>query len=431
MDRSPSHAEVVGDRAASGGRALELSPGGAARKQVATGPIRRIRVKAKRHRCRSVPLIRLSVDGRRDLARVVNTRSQWYSGRKSVAAGRHVIRVSFGRAGRRGRPGCRVRIDKVALVTRVHGRALVRLGSAVWWSRIGEDDRYEKTFLREFDSLTPENEMKMMFLQPRRGQFDFSVADRITAFAYSRGKDVRGHTLVYHSQLPRWLTKPLIPWTRRDLLAVMEDHIKTVVGRYRGRIAEWDVVNEAFAEDGSYRGSLWDDVVGPDYIERAFRWAREADPHARLYYNDIAADYRNAKSDAIYRMAADFKRRGVPLDGVGLQMHVQTIAHPTQRDLASNMARFASLGLEVGITEMDVATSASPGTVGQKLRRQARVYRAAAQACQEQPACKGFTTWGFTDRSTWLGSEERPLIFDTSYRRKPAYYALMEALGRR
>ncbi|HET7826329.1 MAG TPA: endo-1,4-beta-xylanase [Anaeromyxobacter sp.] len=305
----------------------------------------------------------------------------------------------------------------------------MKLGAAVNHAHLWDaaEPAYEATFARAFDSLTPEYELKVDQLLPQPGAWDFSVADRLLAYAESHGKELRGHTLVWHRALPAWMLAR--SWTRDDLLAFLKSYVATVVGRYRGRIAEWDVVNEAFEDDGTWRRSLWYDVIGPDYVEQAFRFAREADPAARLFYNDYGAERVNAKSDAVLALAARLRGAGLA-DGVGFQAHLAADGYPTEADLSANLARFADAGLEVAITELDVSLASAAGTLDDRLRLQASIYAGVAAACRAQPACRRITVWGVTDKYGWLGAGALPLPFDASYAEKPAWSALRAAAPR-
>jgi GH35 family endo-1,4-beta-xylanase len=311
----------------------------------------------------------------------------------------------------------------------VSSRGPVKLGAAVNQGHLfdAQDPAYGKTFLREFDSLTPEYEMKLDRLLPAEGGYDFSDADRLVGYAEASGKEVRGHALIWHRALPPWMLQRA--WTRDELLAFMRSHVEQVMGRYRGRIAEWDVVNEALNDDGTFRSSLWRDVIGPDYVEAAFRFARAADPAARLYYNDYGAEWVNAKSGAALALASRLKGLGL-VDGVGFQAHVTARWYPAEDELDANLARFAAAGLDVGITELDVAMSAAAGTADERSRLESEIYGGFARACRRQPACKRFTTWGITDRYTWLSSADVPLLFDAGYAPKPAHAAVQVGLGR-
>jgi endo-1,4-beta-xylanase len=308
-------------------------------------------------------------------------------------------------------------------------RPRVKLGAAVQQALLaaGSEPGYASTFAGEFDSLTPELELKLDHLMPRPGEYDWSAADGLLAFADRHGKDMRGHALVWHRALPPWALAR--PWSRDELLALLKSHISATVGRYRGRIPEWDVVNEALNDDGSWRPGFWYDAIGPDYVEAAFRFAREADPGARLYYNDYGAERVNAKSDAILALATRLKKAGL-LDGVGFQAHFTGSAYATREDLSANLARFAAAGLDLGISELDVAMSGTPGSTAEKLRREAEIYAGVAAACQAQPACKRLTVWGITDRHSWLAPADLPLLFDDAYAAKPAHAAVRAAMAR-
>jgi len=296
---------------------------------------------------------------------------------------------------------------------------------------ITRDPRYAATFLKHYDSLTPENELKMEHIEPSPGRFTFAYADSLVAFATTHGKAVRGHALVItSSQLSRWLTNPSIPWTRATLLAAMRRYITTVMTRYAGKIGTWDVVNEAFYDDGSYRQNIWYQVLGRDWVEHAFRIARSVDPRATLVYNDIASETSGRKQEAIYVMAKDFRSRGVPLDAIGLQNHTALGEYPHQLVLERTLARFAGLGLGTEITEMDISTQSGTGSDARKASNQAIGYRNAATACWDIAACTSLTTWGVSDAVTWLGGDQAPLLFDAGFRPKPAFNAVRAALQR-
>jgi GH35 family endo-1,4-beta-xylanase len=298
------------------------------------------------------------------------------------------------------------------------------------------DAAFSETLSREFNMLTPENEAKMCSLQARRGVFDFNKLDQLMDFAAQYDMTVRGHTLVWHNCLPDWVANG--NYTRDEAIGLLRDYIMTVVGRYKGRIPIWDVVNEAIADNAQMRDTPWRHFIGDDYVEMAFRFAHEADPDALLFYNDYNADGINAKSDAIYAMVQDFVARGVPILGVGLQAHVMAgDIKPGGRistdSVAQNIARFGELGLQVQITEMD---SKYPGeTSSFILERQANDYRNLLDACLSNPACTAFVVWGVTDKYSWLRSprwydnpDVQPLLFDDDYAPKPGYFAMLDVL---
>jgi endo-1,4-beta-xylanase len=334
------------------------------------------------------------------------------------------------------------------------------IGTAVRPEQLSEA-AYSSTLAREFNMVEPEDALKWEVIHPERNSFDFSQADQIVDFAIRHGMKVRGHTLVWHRQNPKWLTNQ--NFTSTELSQTLEKHIKAVVGHYRGNIFAWDVVNEAFDEvrPGTLRSTIWRDEPGIDaaasdeplatdiparsepaarspqpysYIERCFRSAHEADPHALLFYNDAEAETINPKSDAIYAMVSDFRQRGVPIDGVGFQMHVAN-KHADVPSISANMKRFAALGVQVHITEMDVAlpVDSNGNARPQDLQLQADIYRQIAAACLSFPGCTAIQTWGFTDKYSWIGSHSKhaqgaALLFDRDYRAKPAYDALRDAL---
>lgn len=308
----------------------------------------------------------------------------------------------------------------------------LRIGTAADRSfRVPGDsaDAFRAVMAREFDMLTPENDLKFVRLRPTRDTYSWERADSLLAFAERHGMRVRGHTLVWHSQLSPWVTEGR--WTREEATALMLEHIRTVAGRYRGRLAAWDVVNEAVADDASPRETFWSTHVGPDYIELAFRAAREADPGTPLFYNDYGNEGLGAKSDSVYHLVRRLVRGGVPIDGIGFQMHLRADRLPEQEVLERNFARYAALGLKVHITELDVRVQ-QPATA-ESLARQAEGYRRVVAACLETPACDAVVVWGFTDADSWVprffpgwGSA---LPMDEGLRPKPAYHALLEALA--
>ena len=301
----------------------------------------------------------------------------------------------------------------------------VPLGTAVTWSVLREDDELATVVERAFDSVTPENEMKMALLQPEQGEFAFDDADALVDWARERGKQVRGHTLVWHQQVPEWLGEE--DWSPAELERVLAEHVRKVVSRYRGRVTTWDVVNEPFTDRGELRsddGFPFLAVLGPRYIEIALRAAREADPDARLMVNEIGAEVGGPKLDALVEMAEALQERDIPLDGIGLESHLTTERPPGRDVVRKTVERLAALDLDVEITELDVVDPRRDP------RAQAAVYADVAAACASVARCRRVTTWGVSDRDSWLGAEQRPLPFDTELRAKPAWDALTRGLTR-
>jgi endo-1,4-beta-xylanase len=293
----------------------------------------------------------------------------------------------------------------------------------------------------EFGQLQAENEMKFGVIHPRPDTdpqpYDFRGADSLVAFAQAHNMVVRGHTLVWHNQVSPWVTKG--GYTSPQLAKILHDHIAAVMGHYGAKVYAWDVVNEAFTDDGSMRHTIWYDQPGigagpgTKYIEQALQWAHAADPNAKLFYNDYDAEEINKKSDVIYTMAKDFKKRGVPLDGIGFQTHI-TLKFDDPATLASyaqNLQRFADLGLDLHITELDIRLrDSSP----ESFAAQAKLYGEIANLCVQQPKCKLLQTWGFTDKHSWIPSFYKgqgwPLLWDDEYRKKPAYAAVRDSLAK-
>ncbi|WP_433619280.1 non-reducing end alpha-L-arabinofuranosidase family hydrolase [Dactylosporangium sp. CA-139114] len=283
-------------------------------------------------------------------------------------------------------------------------------GTAIAAGRLG-DSTYTTIAGREFNMVTAENEMKPDATEPQRGQFNFSSGDQIYNWATQRGMKVRGHTLAWHGQQPGWMQS----LSGSNLRQAMIDHINGVVGHYKGKLAYWDVVNEAFNEDGSRRQSNLQGT-GNDWIEVAFRTARNADPSVKLCYNDYNIEnWSYGKTQGVYNMIRDFKSRGVPIDCVGLQTHF-TGGSSLPSNFQTTLSSFAALGVDVALTEVDV-TNASTSQ-----------YAGLTQACMNVPRCVGITVWGVRDSDSWR-SGESPLLFDGGGNKKAAYTSVLNALN--
>src|SRR5689334_7136228 len=286
-------------------------------------------------------------------------------------------------------------------------------GTAVAAGKLG-DSTYGTILDREFNMITPENEMKWDTTEPSRGNFNFGPADQIVSHAQAHGQRMRGHTLVWHGQLPGWVSSI---GDANTLRSVMDNHITTEMTHYRGKIYAWDVVNEAFADGGSgqHRSSVFQNVLGNGFIEEAFRTARNADPAAKLCYNDYNIEnWTDAKTQGVYNMVKDFKSRGVPIDCVGFQSHFGTGGPPSS--FQTTLSKFAALGVDVQITELDIAQA--PSTA----------YANTVSACMSVSRCTGMTVWGIRDSDSWR-SGDNPLLFDGNGNKKAAYSAVLSALG--
>ncbi|MFJ5668039.1 endo-1,4-beta-xylanase [Micromonospora sp. LA-10] len=283
-------------------------------------------------------------------------------------------------------------------------------GTAIAANRLS-DSTYSTIAAREFNMITAENEMKPEALQPNRGQFNFSSGDQIYNWATQRGLKVRGHTLAWHAQQPGWMQS----LNGSNLRQAMIDHINGVMAHYRGKLAAWDVVNEAFNEDGSRRSSNLQGT-GNDWIEVAFRTARAADPSTKLCYNDYNIEnWSYGKTQGVYNMIRDFKSRGVPIDCVGLQTHF-TGGSSLPGNFQTTLQNFAALGVDVALTEVDVTNSSTSQ------------YAGLTQACINVPRCIGITVWGVRDSDSWR-SNESPLLFDGGGNKKAAYNSVLNVLN--
>jgi endo-1,4-beta-xylanase len=320
----------------------------------------------------------------------------------------------------------------------------LRMGTAVIPFDLDHPD-YQAIVAGQFSVVTPGNEMKWQVVEPTQGMFDWSGADRLVAFAEQHGQLVRGHTLLWHSQLPDWLTSGVANGTisNDQLRGLLHQHITTEVSRYKGRIWQWDVANEFFTDSNPSTinpNDFWVSHLGTGVIADAFRWAHQADPHALLFYNDYniaGEDGSNAKSDAVFTWLKQMLAQGVPINGVGDQGHLDTQYGFSGTQMTQDLQRYASLGLKVAITEADVrtfvnnatdqvptdhlATFAQPDEFGQMLK-----------ACLAVRQCISFTVWGFGDADSWVPGfftgEGYATIYDVNLNPKPAYTELQQDL---
>ncbi len=331
-------------------------------------------------------------------------------------------------------------------------RSAFLVGAALAPRQFGEQDPASVALIkREFDTISPENVLKWGLVHPQPDRYDFGPSDAYVAFGERNGMFVVGHTLVWHSQVPAWVFQDAQgqPLSRDALLVRMKEHIQTVVGRYKGRIKGWDVVNEALNEDGTLRETPWMKIIGPDYIAKAFEYAHEVDPAAELYYNDYNLDYA-AKRDGAVRLVRSLLDRGIPVRAIGSQEHLK-LTTPSAAAVDSSIRAFAALGVKVNVTELDIdllppatrntgadvsmragpAPNLNPYAAGlpdsmqQALARRYedlfRVYLA------NQDAIDRITFWGVADGDSWLngwpvpGRTSYPLLFDRQLKPKPAY----------
>jgi endo-1,4-beta-xylanase len=301
----------------------------------------------------------------------------------------------------------------------------IGVGAAIASAPLVDDAGYRAIAGREFNALTPENDMKPQFVQPTRGVFAFAEADLLVDFARANGMSVHAHTLVWFEALPTWMR------SAPDKKTVMIDHIRAVAGHFAGRVAEWDVVNEPMNEDNSdgLEHNLWYQAMGKDYIAQAFAAARQADPHAVLYLNEYGAEEDGGRWEALYKLVKQLKADGVPIDGVGLQNHEYEKGDRTPPEtFRKHVKALAALGLKVRVSELDVVSNGDDSM-------QAKEFAGKLAVCRDEPNCTTFGMWGFTDRyGSTADTDTNPpnpgdaLPWDANLKPKKAYTAMLTEL---
>ncbi|KAL4892763.1 glycoside hydrolase superfamily [Aspergillus ambiguus] len=281
----------------------------------------------------------------------------------------------------------------------------------------------------DFGQVTPGNSMKWDATEPSQNSFSFAKGDAIANLASQNGQKLRCHTLVWHSQLPSWVSSG--SWTNATLIAAMKNHITNVVTHYKGRCYAWDVVNEALNEDGTYRNSVFYQIIGEAYIPIAFAAAAAADPSAKLYYNDYNTEYAGAKATAAQNIVKLVKSYGAKIDGMGIQAHLIVGNVASSSNLASVLKSFTALGVEVSYTELDIRMTL-PSTSA-LLAQQATDYQNVAAACVATSGCVGITIWDWTDKYSWVPStfsgQGAACPWDSNLAKKPAYNGILAGLG--
>lgn len=325
------------------------------------------------------------------------------------------------------------------------------IGTALNESQIEEQDSLTTALIsKEFNSVTAENIMKSMFVHPHKDTFDFKLTDKFIALGEKNNMFIHGHTLVWHSQLAPWFSELK---DSTDMALVLENHIKTIVSRYKGKIGSWDVVNEALNEDGTLRKSVFLDVLGENYLSLAFKWASEADPKTELYYNDYNMTNADKRNGAI-KMIKQIQEQGIKVDGIGMQGH-WGLENPSLEEIEKSILDYASLGVKVAITEMDITVLPNPWDLvgaevsqnfenSEKMNPYPKNLPDSIQvklATRYQDIFKLFlkhqdkisrvTFWGVSDSQTWLndwpinGRSNYPLLFDRALHPKPAYDSII------
>jgi len=294
-------------------------------------------------------------------------------------------------------------------------------------------NQYSSLLGGQYNLITAENECKWTATEPNRAQFSYDQCDRVLQFARTNSQTFRGHNLCWGEYNPGWLTNgQFTPDTKRSIL---ENHIRNVMSHYGNNAYCWDVVNEAVSDTSGvqFKNNVWYPDI-PDYVDFAFKTARSVNPTMKLFYNDYniasATGWSQDKSQRVYDMIKSMKTRGIPIDGIGFQLHVNLDYDSMISGVRQNIQRYADLGLEVHFTELDIRCSQDNCQwTPDKEQTQAKIYADLLQVCLDFPnTCKNFETWGFTDKYTWLSTNQHPLPFDENYNPKPAFESLLTTM---
>lgn len=342
-------------------------------------------------------------------------------------------------------PGCKKKVSPApASIATLQSTAPFPVGAAIDPGLLKSNYGYLAIVMDEYNSITTENVLKFNTVEPQQNQFDFADGDYIVAFASQYKKRVHAHNFIWHQALPDWVINfsgDSLAWE-----AVFKTHIETEAAHFKGKVSSWDVVNEAIRDDdGTLRnedvnpgdGSIWRRHLGPDYIARAFQYAHEADPGALLFYNDYGQEWNGIKLNAIITLVTGLKNRGIPIDGIGMQMHIDMNAD--NGNITAALQKLVATGLKIHISELDI--SVNPGndpnivyssslqiTQAAKFQFIAESYRAVVPAAQQY----GITTWDVSDADSWIpyfyNRKDWPLPFDSAYKKKAAYYGYLKGL---
>ncbi|MDN5201110.1 endo-1,4-beta-xylanase [Fulvivirgaceae bacterium BMA10] len=308
------------------------------------------------------------------------------------------------------------------------------IGVAVDVPKLRYDNQYRDIVHNQFNSLTPENILKFENIHPAEAQYEWAEMDHLIEFAQSGNKRVHGHTLIWHKQLPVWLLNH--KGNKEDWLVLMRDHIFKIMTRYKGKVQSWDVVNEAFNEDGTLRHSIWNQKIGPGYIEQAFLFAHQADKDALLFYNDFNLALNANKRKAVLKLITTLKSKNVPIHGIGMQMHVFD-GFPSQTEINTAAIEFQKLGLKIHFSELDISLNPlanKQAPTNKMLGNQKRKIKMIVLNYQQLGISSkfGITVWGVSDIDSWIPANfnrmDWPLLYDDEYQTKPMYCGFKEGL---
>lgn len=318
----------------------------------------------------------------------------------------------------------------------LHQHFSFSVGMALDTEKLKYSEKYWQLAIKEYNSFTPERILKPSFIQPKEGKFSFGEINELMRFCKERKIRLHGHTLLWHRDLPLWMQRK--KGSLAELTQMMRHHIDTLVKHCATQVAGWDVVNEAFNDDGSLRETMWLKKIGPSYIAQAFETAGTADPTALLFYNDYGLEVPGPKLDAVLQHFLNLRQQGIRVDGIGLQMHI-SLESPTAQELKEACRKISEAGFRIHFSEVDVRLNtrktAMKKTAG-LLEKQSERYRFVFELFQSLPAKQqyGITLWGLSDGDSWLSEDSpkaRPLLFDKNFVPKPAYCDLIKLGSRR
>jgi endo-1,4-beta-xylanase len=307
------------------------------------------------------------------------------------------------------------------------------VGVAVNTNKLFRDTRYRDLVIAEFNSITAENSMKPSMIHPSKEVYNFNETDLLIDFCKKHNKRLHGHTLVWYKDNPKWMEK--FQGTKSEWELLLKNHIQTIITHCKSVVRSWDVVNEAFNDDGSLRQNIWLKHIGESYIEQSFRYAEEADPSAVLFYNDFDLESKPEKSEAVLKYLKKLRAKGVKIDGIGMQMHINVNA-PYITDINLAAIKAESYGFLIHYSELDISTVKTGKFLtsrkhlmdlqGSRMKEIVRGYRNLKNTNRF-----GITVWGLSDEDSWLyhkNDHDKPLLFDNRYRVKPAYTGFLEGL---
>lgn len=308
------------------------------------------------------------------------------------------------------------------------------IGTAIDFEELNFNPAYSEIAIKQFNSFTPENIFKADYIHPEQNVYNWTQTDSLSDFCLANKKRLHGHTLIWYKQIPQWILN--YQGNSGDWEKLFKSHIQTLVSHFKGKVAAWDVVNEAFNEDGTLRNSIWREKLGDGYIEKAFIYAAEADPNALLFYNDFNLESNPNKCSSVLSLLNNLRNIGIKVDGIGLQMHINIYsAEPSQ--IASAFQNIADDGYKIHVSELDISLNPLGKDLNPDLelfnKQSVLLSRIVLQYKQIPPAYQyGITFWGISDKNSWIRTaynrKDYPLLFDDNYLPKPAYCNLKETL---